>query len=52
VKKGTFLFWVDKGVRNILRVNRYSLARNGQLPADALSHAYVLDMVVESEVSP
>jgi heat shock protein HslJ len=41
-----------EGVRNILRVNRYSLARNGQLPADALSHAYVLDMVVESEVSP
>ncbi len=38
-----------EGVRNILRLNRYSLARNGQLPADAPSHAYVLDMVVESE---
>ena len=37
-----------EGVRNILRVNRYSLARNGQLPADAPSHAYVLDMVVET----
>ena len=38
------------GVRNILRVNRYSLARNGQLPADGPSHAYVLDMVVESAI--
>ena len=37
------------GVRNILRFNRYSLARNGRLPADGPSHAYVLDMVVESE---
>lgn len=37
------------GVRNILRVKRYSLARNGQLPADGPSHAYVLDLVVESE---
>ena len=41
-----------EGVRNILRVKRYRLARNGQLPADAPSHAYVLDMVVESEVTP
>ena len=40
-----------EGTRNILRVNRYSLARNGQLPADAPSHAYVLDMVVESELT-
>lgn len=37
------------GIRNVLRVQRYSLARNGQLPADAASHALVLDMVVESE---
>ena len=37
------------GVRNIVRVNRYSRAVNGQLPADAPRHAYVLDMVVESE---
>ena len=36
-------------IRNVLRLQRYSLARNGQLPADAPSHAYVLDMVVESE---
>lgn len=37
------------GMRQILRVDRYSLARNGQLPADGPRHAYVLDMVVESE---
>lgn len=37
------------GIRNVLRVQRYPLARNGQLPADAPSHALVLDMVVESE---
>ena len=28
-----------------------SLARNGQLPADAPSHAYVLDMVVSSAIA-
>lgn len=39
----------EPGMRNVLRVQRYSLARNGQLPADAPSHAYVLDLVVESE---
>lgn len=37
------------GVRNIVRVKRYSRAVNGRLPADAPRHAYVLDMVVESE---
>lgn len=39
----------EPGLRNVLRVHRYSLARNGQLPADAPSHAYVLDLVVEVE---
>ena len=39
----------ERGVRNVLRLKRYPLAKNGQLPADAPSHAYVLDMVVESE---
>ena len=39
----------EAGIRNVLRVQRYSLARNGQLPADAPGHALVLDMVVESE---
>ncbi|MFD1712756.1 META domain-containing protein [Ottowia flava] len=39
------------GVRNILRVNRYSRAVNGQIPADAPSHAYVLDMVVETRTA-
>ena len=42
----------ERGIRNVLRVQRYPLARNGQLPADAPSHAYVLDMVVESERAP
>lgn len=42
-------FQHERGIRNVVRVQRYSLARNGQLPADAPSHAYVLDMVVESE---
>ena len=38
------------GVRNVLRVQRYALARDGRpLPADAPSHAHVLDMVVEAE---
>ena len=39
----------EPGIRNVLRLNRYSLAKNGVLPADAPSHAYVLDMIVESE---
>lgn len=39
----------ETGIRNVVRVQRYSMARNGQLPADAPSHALVLDMVVESE---
>lgn len=39
----------EPGMRNVVRVQRYSLARNGQLPADAPSHAYLLDMVVETE---
>jgi hypothetical protein len=39
----------EVGIRNVLRLQRYPLARNGQLPADGPSHAYVLDMVVESE---
>ena len=34
------------GVRNVLRVKRYE---NTNVPADASSYAYVLDMVVESE---
>ncbi len=36
----------DAGVRNILRVKRYTIANP---PADASRYAYVLDMVVESE---
>ena len=40
----------ERGIRNVLRLQRYPLARPGQpQPADAPSHAYVLDMVVESE---
>ena len=39
----------EAGLRNVLRVQRDSLARNGQLPADAPSHAYLLDMVIETE---
>ena len=35
------------GTRNVLRVNRYTVANP---PADASSNAYVLDMVVESEL--
>lgn len=35
------------GTRNVLRVDRYKVANP---PADASSHAYVLDMVVESEL--
>jgi len=37
----------EPGVRNVLRVNRYTLKN---VPADASKHADVLDMVVESEV--
>ncbi|TDK23856.1 DUF4377 domain-containing protein [Luteimonas aestuarii] len=37
----------EPGVRNVLRLNRYTIANP---PADASSIAYVLDMVVESEV--
>lgn len=36
----------EKGVRNVLRINRYPLKNP---PANAPTHAYVLDMVVESE---
>ncbi|MBF5006256.1 META and DUF4377 domain-containing protein [Diaphorobacter caeni] len=39
----------EPGIRNVVRVNRYSLAKNGVQPADAPTHAYVLDMIVESE---
>lgn len=37
----------EAGIRNVLRVKRYRLQ---DVPADAPSTAYVLDMVVESEV--
>lgn len=37
----------EPGVRNVLRVNRYAIKNP---PADAPSNAYVLDMVVESEM--
>lgn len=37
----------EEGVRNVLRVKRYAIA---DPPADAPSQAYVLDMVVESEL--
>ncbi|GGD51207.1 META and DUF4377 domain-containing protein [Pseudoxanthomonas indica] len=36
----------ERGVRNVLRVNRYE---RKPVPADASSNAYVLDMVVETE---
>ena len=36
----------QQGTRSVLRVNRYTVANP---PADASAHAYVLDMVVESE---
>lgn len=39
----------EPGVRNVLRVKRYKVANP---PADASSVAYVLDMVVESELPP
>ena len=37
------------GVRNVLRLKRFDIANP---PADAPSVAYVLDMVVESEIVP
>ena len=37
----------EPGVRNVLRARRYRIP---DPPADAPSHAYVLDMVVESEI--
>ena len=42
----------EPGIRNVLRVMRYSLAKGGQLPTDGPSHAYVLDLVVESARTP
>ncbi|MFT3811989.1 MAG: META and DUF4377 domain-containing protein [Acidovorax sp.] len=36
----------EDGIRNVLRLQRYAIANP---PADAPRHAYVLDMVVESE---
>ena len=40
----------ESGIRNVLRLQRYPFAKPGQpQPADAPSHVYVLDMVVESE---
>ena len=38
----------EDGVRNVLRVNRYTIENP---PADASRYAYVLDMVVESDAS-
>ena len=38
----------EDGVRNVLRVNRYTIENP---PADASRYAYVLDMVVESDSS-
>ena len=39
----------EPGLRNVLRLNRYSNAKNGVLPADAPRYSYVLDMLIESE---
>ena len=40
----------EPGLRNVLRVNRYPIvSKDGVRPADAPKHAYVLDMIVESE---
>lgn len=39
----------EDGVRNVLRVKRYRIQNP---PADASAQAYVLDMVVESEMAP
>ena len=41
-------YFHEPGVRNVLRVNRYTLANP---PADASKYAYVLDMVVESDAT-
>ena len=38
----------EDGMRNVLRVNRYTIANP---PADASKYAYVLDMVVESDAT-
>ena len=40
-------FTHQPGTRNVLRVNRYTVANP---PADGSSQAFVLDMVVESEL--
>lgn len=43
-------FQHEPGLRKVLRVQRFATARPGQpTPADAPSHAYVLDMVIETE---
>jgi heat shock protein HslJ len=39
----------QSGVRNVLRINRYTRAQ--PLPADASRYVYVLDLVVESETA-
>lgn len=40
----------EAGMRNVLRLQRYPATRPGQpQPADAPRHAYLLDMVVETE---
>ncbi|QNP49371.1 META and DUF4377 domain-containing protein [Diaphorobacter aerolatus] len=39
----------EPGLRNVLRVNRYALTKGPAQAADAPTHAYVLDMIVESE---
>ncbi len=41
-------FTHEDGMRNVLRVNRYTIANP---PADASKYAYVLDMVVESDAT-
>lgn len=44
-------FQHQRGVRNVLRLQRYATARAGQpQPADAPAYAYVLDMVVTTEL--
>jgi heat shock protein HslJ len=43
-------FQHEAGLRKVVRVQRFATARPGQpTPADAPSHAYVLDMVIEAE---
>ena len=39
----------QRGIRNVLRLQRYPLASKGQPATDGPRHAYVLDLVVESE---